>query len=367
LNLPASGLSAIAGYAKRLPIETEGQSLTKVRAWAAEGPNKPFVPFEYALPELAADEVDIDVVASGLCHSDMSMWRNEWKRTVYPFVGGHEVVGRVRALGAGVPNLKIGQNVGLGWFARSNLASRECLAGDHHLSSGNQATISGRHGGFADIVRCQWAWAVPLPDELDITRAGPLFCGGITVFQPILDFGVSPTARVAVVAIGGLGHLATQFLNKWGCEVTAFTSSPAKAEEAKRFGAHRIVDTRDPPSWRELNGRFDFVLVTSNVPLEWQRLAATLAPHGRLHIVGAVQEPITMPLGALMGGQKSLSASPVGSPSATAKMLDFCARHAILPLTESFPLSKINEAMAHLDAGRARYRIVLENDFKAAA
>jgi uncharacterized zinc-type alcohol dehydrogenase-like protein len=338
--------------------------VTKVRGWAAEGPNKPFVPFEYELPELRPDEVDIAVDYCGLCHSDMSMWRNEWKRTIYPFVGGHEIAGRVQAVGADVPRLKVGMKVGLGWFARSDLASRECLCGDHHLSPGNTPTIVGRHGGFGEIVRCQWAWAAPLPETLDPEKAGPLFCGGITVFQPIYDFGVRPTDRVAVVGIGGLGHMATQMLDKWGCEVTAFTSTPAKAEEALRFGARRTVDTRDPPSWKADAGRYDFVLVTSNVTLDWGRLAATLSPRGRLHIVGAVPEPVGIPLGALMGGQKSLSASPVGSPAATAAMLDFCARHAIHPLTEVFPLSKINEAMAHLDAGRARYRIVLQNDFK---
>ncbi len=336
--------------------------MTKVRAWAAEGPNKPFVPFEYVLPDLGDDEVDIDVLWCGLCHSDMSMWRNEWKRTIYPFVGGHEIIGRIRAKGAGVPNLNVGQTVGLGWFSRSNLASAQCLAGDHHLSPGNQATIAGRHGGFADIVRCQWVWAVPLPDRLDETKAGPLFCGGITVFQPIYDMELKPTGKAAVIGIGGLGHIAMQILGKWGCEVTAFTSSPDKAEEATRYGAHRIVDTRDPPSWKESNGRFDLVLVTANAALDWPRLAATLAPRGRLHIVGGVQEPISLPLSSLMGGQKSLSASPVGGPAATAAMLDFCARHGIHPVTEQFPLSKINEAMAHLDAGRARYRIVLEND-----
>lgn len=337
--------------------------MTKVRAWAADGPNAPFHPFDYDLPDLAADEVDIDVDFCGLCHSDLSMWTNEWRQTKYPFVGGHEIVGRVRAVGASVPNLVVGQKVGVGWYARSNLASRQSLAGEHHLSPGNQGTITGQHGGFADIVRCQWVWAVPLPDDLDAAKAGPLFCGGVTVFSPIVVFGVKPTDRVAVVGIGGLGHLAIQFLAKWGCEVTAFTSSPAKAEEAKSFGARGTIESRDPSSWKEWAGRFDFILVTVNAPLEWSRLMATLAPKGRLHIVGAVMEPVSMPVGAMMGGQKQMSASPVGSPAVIAQMLDFCARHNIAPQTEHYPLSKINEAMAHLAAGKARYRIVLKNDF----
>jgi uncharacterized zinc-type alcohol dehydrogenase-like protein len=338
-------------------------SMTRVRAFAADGPKAPFKPFTYELPELGGDEIDVDVEYCGLCHSDLSMWGNDWRITKYPFVGGHEVVGRVRAKGANVPDLKIGQKVGIGWYAKSNMSSAQSIAGDHHLSPGNEGVIVGRHGGFADITRCQWIWAAPLPDDLDITTAGPLFCGGITVFSPIASFGVKPTDKVAVVGIGGLGHLATQFLNKWGCEVTAFTSSPDKAEEAKRFGAHKTLDSRNPSSWKAAAGRFDFILVTVNVPLDWPRMMATLAPKGRLHFVGAVEEPVGMPVSAMMGGQKSMSASPMGSPATVMKMLDFCTRHGIHPLTERFPMSRINEAMAHLEAGKARYRIVLENDF----
>lgn len=336
---------------------------TRVSAWAADGPKAEFRPYEYDLPPIGADEVDIDVDYCGLCHSDLSMWENEWRRTTFPFVGGHEVVGRVREAGKSVPGLVKGQKVGLGWLSRSNLASAQCMAGEHHLSPGNEATIVGRHGGFADIVRCQWPWAVPLPDDLTLARAGPLFCGGVTVFNPIVAFGVKPTDRAAVVGIGGLGHMATQILNKWGCEVTAFTSSPDKAAEARKFGAHYTFDTRDAASWRRALGRFDFVLVTVAAALDWPKLMATLAPHGRLHFVGAVPEPIAMPVSSMMGGQKSMSASPLGAPAIVARMLEFCTRHHILPLTEEYPMSSINEAMAHLSEGKARYRIVLKSDF----
>jgi uncharacterized zinc-type alcohol dehydrogenase-like protein len=337
--------------------------LTTVRAWAAEGPHEEFKSFSYELGPIKGDEVDIDVDYCGLCHSDLSMWANDWGRTQYPFVGGHEVVGRVRAVGEQVPNLKPGDKVGLGWFARSDLASRQSIAGDHHLSPANEGTIIGRHGAFAEIVRCQWTWATPLPDDLDAAKAGPLFCGGITVFSPIVSFGVKPTDKVGVIGIGGLGHLATQFLNKWGCEVTAFTSSPDKAEEAKKFGAHKTLDSRDPKSWKEARGRFDFLLVTVNVTLDWQRLAATLAPKGRLHFVGAVTEPVPVHVPSMMPGQKQVSASPLGAPATIMQMLEFCGRHDIAPLTEHYKMSDINKAVAHLEAGKARYRIVLENDF----
>lgn len=334
-----------------------------VRAQAAADRNTPFEPISYELGALAADEVEVRVDYCGVCHSDLSMWKNEWTITSYPFVGGHEIVGRVVAAGSEVKGLMVGDRVGVGWFVRSDLSTRQCLAGDHHLSPGNTPTIVGRHGGFGETVRCQWAWAVKIPDGLDPAKAGPLFCGGITVFTPIVDFGVSPTDRVAVFGIGGLGHLAVQFLAKWGCEVTAFTSSPGKAAEAKAMGAHHVASSSDVASWAALRGQFDFLIVTVNVPLDWASLAATLSPRGRLHVVGAVLEPIALPITALMSQERSLSSSPVGGPDTTARMLDFCARHKIVPLTEEFPLSRINDAFAHLESGKARYRIVLRNDY----
>lgn len=337
--------------------------MQKIRAFAASGPKEPFELIDFEPSALKDDEVDIDVEFCGLCHSDLSMWANDWGQTQYPFVGGHEIVGRISAVGAAVTGLSIGQRVGLGWFSRSNLNSHASLCGDHNLSPKNEATIAGRYGGFSERVRCQWAWAVPLPDALTVEKAGPLFCGGITVFNPIVEFDVKPTDKVAVVGIGGLGHIALQFFNKWGCAVTAFTSSPDKEKEAKSFGAHDTLNSRDPDSWRSARGKFDFILVTVNVTLDWARLMGTLAPRGRLHFVGAVAEPVSVSVPHMMGGQNQVSSSPLGSPARIAQMLEFCERHDIAPQTEHFKMSEINAAVARLEAGDARYRIVLENDF----
>ena len=166
---------------------------------------------------------------------------------------------------------------------------------------------------------------------------------------------------MGVVGIGGLGHLALQFLNKWGCEVTAFTSSDAKGEEARVLGAHHVVNSRDADQLKAVGGSLDFILSTVNVPLDWGGYFAALAPKGRLHTVGVVPEPIPVPAFTLIGGQKSLSGSPVGGPATTAEMLDFCARHAVAPITETFPMSEINAALDHLRSGKARYRVVLTN------
>ena len=293
------------------------------------------------------------------------MLDNDWGMTKYPFVPGHEVVGKIKAVGEHVTDRKVGQRVGLGWFSGSCTACDNCLSGDHNLCSDSlrsESTIVHRHGGFADRVRAHWVWTQPLPETLDYKKAGPLFCGGITVFNPIVQNNVQPTDHVGVIGIGGLGHLALAFLNKWGCEVTAFTSSDSKREEALKLGAHKIVNTRDKEQLKKIAGSLNFVLSTVNATLDWNEYIGTLAAKGRFVTVGIVTEPIQLAAFPLIGGQKSFGGSPLGSPSTVEKMIDFSARHSIAPVTESFKMSEINEAFEHLKAGKARYRIVLTND-----
>jgi alcohol/geraniol dehydrogenase (NADP+) len=293
------------------------------------------------------------------------MLDNDWGMTEYPLVPGHEVVGKINAVGEHVTDRKVGQRVGLGWFSGCCMACHSCLSGDQNLCSDSlrcESTIVHRHGGFADRVRAHWVWTQSLPDTLNYKKAGPLFCGGITVFNPIVQDNVQPTDRVGVIGIGGLGHLALAFLNKWGCEVTAFTSSDSKREEALKLGAHRIVNTRDKEQLKKIASSLNFILSTVNATLDWNEYIGALAPKGRFVTVGIVTEPIQLAAFQLIGGQKSFGGSPLGSPSTVEKMIDFSARHSIAPVTESFKMSEINEAFAHLRAGKARYRIVLTND-----
>jgi uncharacterized zinc-type alcohol dehydrogenase-like protein len=334
-----------------------------IRAFAAQEAGGKLAAFEYDPGPLAPDQVEIDVTACGICHSDLSMLDNAWGMTAYPFVPGHEAVGTVSAVGDQVDTLKAGDTVGVGWFSGSCLTCPQCMSGNHNLCASNEATIVGRHGGFADKLRCQASWVFKLPDGLKASEAGPLFCGGITVFNPIVEYDVKPTDRVGVIGIGGLGHFALQFLSKWGCEVTAFTSTGAKADQARAMGAHRVVDSRSEKDLEAVAGTYDFIMSTVNVPLNWDLYLAALAPKGRLHTVGAVLEPIPVAAFGLIGGQKSISGSPLGSPATITTMLEFCARHGIEAVTEHFPMSRVNEAIAHLHEGKARYRVVLDNDF----
>ncbi len=332
----------------------------EVNAYAALEAGAPLEPFTYELPEIGREQVDIEIAYCGICHSDLSMLNNDWGMAQFPFVPGHEVVGTITAMGDSVPGLKVGDRVGLGWFSGSCMHCQQCISGNHNLCPDNEQILVGRYGGFADRVRCHWIWATPLPSDLELSKAGPLFCGGITVFNPIVHAQVKPMDRVGVIGIGGLGHLALQFLSKWGCEVTAFTSSESKEEEAKKLGAHHTINSRDDSAMAKVAASFDFILNTTNVNLNWQAYLDALAPKGTLHMVGAVLDPIPVPAFSLLMGHKSLSGSPLGSPALTREMLTFCSRHEILPVTEEFTLSEVNEAFDHLKAGKARYRIVLK-------
>ena len=335
----------------------------KIKAFAANEPKGKFEPFEFEAGELGSEEVEIKVAYSGLCHSDLSMVNNDWGMTAYPFVGGHEAVGEIIDVGENVKGLKLGDKVGLGWNAKTCGHCQQCLSGYQINCPNLVGTIVGRHGGFADKVRCNWDWAVKLPEELDLSKAGPLFCGGITVFNPFVQLDIKPTDKIGIIGIGGLGHLALQFANFWGCEVTAFTSDLSKTDELKKLGADYVVNSRESSEISKLKGKFDMILVTVNVTLDWNAYMGALAPKGKLHIVGAVMEPIPVMSFNLIGAQKGVTGTATGSPSVVAKMLEFCARHNIETVTEHFKMSEINQAFEHLESGKARYRIVLENDF----
>ncbi len=333
-----------------------------VHAYAATEADGPIRPFEYSLGEIGPHEVDIAVESCGICHSDLSMLKDEWGLASYPFVPGHEVIGTISEIGAAVTHLRVGQRVGLGWHAGYCLTCDECLEGHHNLCATSTPTIVGRHGGFADTVRAQAVSVTALPEGLDAREAGPLLCGGMAVYNPLVQLNISPNASVGVIGIGGLGHLALKFSRAWGCEVTAFTSSESKAAEAVSLGAHQTINSRDADAIQAAARSFDLILSTVNVPLDWNHYIAALKPRGRMHMLGAVTQPLDINLIPMMFNQLSLSSSPVGSPATIRKMLAFAARHEITPVTEHFPMSQANEAIEHLESGKARYRIILDQD-----
>jgi uncharacterized zinc-type alcohol dehydrogenase-like protein len=344
------------------PKEARSFVGTEHKDWVASAPKQPMKLEVVDLGPFQPEDFEIAVEHCGLCHSDLSILNNEWGISQYPAILGHEVIGRVTAIGPNAKGVTIGQRVGVGWHSGSCMHCRQCMSGSHHLCPQVQFTIVGHRGGFASHIRAHWAWTIRLPEKLNFAEAGPLLCGGITVFAPLARHA-RPTSRVGIIGIGGLGHMAVKFAAAYGCDVTAFTSSESKFEEAKGFGANHVVSSRDSAAIKKLAGSFDLLISTVNVPLDWDAMIGTLAPNGRLHVVGAVLEAIPVSAFSLILGQRSVSGSPTGPPVEIETMLDFASRHNIAPQTERFPMSQINEAFARLESGKARYRIVLDAGF----
>jgi alcohol/geraniol dehydrogenase (NADP+) len=330
-----------------------------VKAYAARGPKQPLEPFEYEPGPLGPHEVEVKVSHCGICHSDLAMIDNDWGFSAYPLVPGHEVIGTVASVGSDVDALKVGQRVGVGWSCNSCGRCEWCGKGLETFCASNQGTIVHHHGGWAESVRANWKFAVPIPEALESSVAGPLMCAGTTVFAPMLHYGVTSTMKTAVVGIGGLGHLAVQFLSAFGCEVTAISSTHAKDEEARQMGASDFIATRGTDELKKAAGRFDFILSTVAVDLPWADYVAALRPQGRLCLVGIPDADLKIPPFPLLT-EKSVSGAASGGPLDTAKMLEFAARKEVRPIVEYFPMAEVNKALDHLRAGKARYRIVLQ-------
>ncbi|HVZ93885.1 MAG TPA: NAD(P)-dependent alcohol dehydrogenase [Phycisphaerales bacterium] len=330
------------------------------RVYAANRQNSALEPTSFDPGPLKPDDVDIQVTHCGICHSDLAMLENEWGMSKYPVVPGHEVIGTVAALGSNVSHLKPGQRVGLGWYSATCRHCEWCESGEHALCQTAESTIINRFGGFADRVRCSAYCAVPIPEGLDSENAAPLLCAGITVFNPFVKFNFSPMARVGVVGIGGLGHLALQFARAWGCRVVAFTSTGAKADEAKKFGAEEIINSRDPKDLDAAAGSLDVILNTVGAAIDWQRYVNALRPKGTLVVLGASTTNLEVSPFSLIMARRSIAGNPSGGPGDIARMLQFAKHHGIKAQTERFPMTRVNEALAHLKADKARYRIVLD-------
>ena len=335
-----------------------------IQSYAALQAGAALEPFQFDAGELLPHQVEIQVEYCGLGHSDLSVINNEWRNAVYPVVAGHEVIGTILRMGSEAKGLQIGQRVGLGWMAESCQYCDQCVAGQQVLcTGGSTATIVGHAGGFADKVRAAWQWIIPLPEDLAPESAGPLLCGGITVFDPLLKHQIQATHHVGVIGIGGLGHMAIKLLKAWGCEITAFTSNLDKTDELKAMGADHVINSRDSAAIKKQQAKFDLLLSTVNVSLDWRAYLATLAPHGTAHMLGVTLEPMPISVSSLISGAKSVTGSPTGSPAALRQLLKFAARKQIAPQVEIFPMSQLNQAIERLNSGQARYRIVLQADF----
>ena len=319
------------------------------------------LPYRYDPGALGAQEVEIAISHCGICHSDLHLISNDWGISQYPFIPGHEVIGTVAGTGSDVKTLKKGQRVGLGWQSNSCGECEWCIQGLENLCATAEGTCVHRNGGYADRVRANARFVIPIPETLESERAAPLLCGGITVYNPLRNRGVNPAMRVGVVGIGGLGHLAIQFARAFGAEVTAYSTSAGKEEEVRALGAHRFVNTRESKAMKEVAGTQDFILTTVNADQDWGAFMQTLRPTGTLCFVGVPPSPVTFHAFPLISGLRAITGSPIGSPSRIREMLDVAARHGVQATTEPFPMAKANEAIEKVKKSKVRYRAVLAN------
>ena len=337
------------------------RSSREIHGLAVHAAGAQLVAYRYDPGELKPNEVEVKITHCGVCHSDVHLIDNDWGSSRYPFIPGHEIVGTVSAVGSDVRQHKLGDRVGIGWQADSCGICEWCRQGDEHLCASAQPTCVGRNGGYADAIRVNAKFAIAIPAALESENAAPLLCAGITVYSPIRNHGVRPSSRVAVVGIGGLGHLALQFARAFGAEVTALSTSADKEPEAKKMGAHHFVNTRETAEMKKVARSFDFVLSSVSADQDWQALVNTLRPKGTLGIVGVPPSAIALQAFPLISGQRAVAGSPIGSPRDLYEMLDVAARHGVKALTERFKMADANEAIARVKKSKVRYRAVLTN------
>jgi uncharacterized zinc-type alcohol dehydrogenase-like protein len=335
--------------------------MSEIHGLAVHAAGAHLLPYKYDPGELQANEVEIKISHCGVCHSDVHLIDNDWGFSKYPFIPGHEIVGTVVAVGGGVLDRKVGDRVGVGWQADSCGVCEWCRQGDEHLCAKSQPTCVGRNGGYADKIRVNSHFAIPVPAVLESENVAPLLCAGITVYSPLRNHGVRPSSRVGVIGIGGLGHLGIQFAKAFGAEVTAFSTSKDKEAEARSLGAHHFLNTQDTGALKKVAGSFDFLLSTVSADQDWQGYVNALRPKGMLCVVGASPSPLQINAFSLIGGQRAVSGSPSGSPRDLYEMLDVAARHGVKAITERFAMSKANDAVAKVKKNQVRYRAVLAN------
>ncbi len=336
------------------------KSLT-IKSYAAKAQGQALEPYEYEAQPLGPWDVEVAITHCGICHSDLHLLTNDWGISNYPLIPGHEIIGHITEMGENITELSIGQRVGIGWQRSSCMHCEWCHQGEENLCLTQEATCVDHPGGFAEKIHADGRFAFPIPDALPSEQAAPLLCGGATVFSPFIQHKIMPTSRVGVIGIGGLGHLALQFANAFGCEVTAFSSHADKKDEALSLGAHHFISSTDSSALEAAVNTLDFIICTTMTPLNWEAYLAVLRPKGVLCFVGAQSSTIDVPFMSILVGRKSVCASNIASCPDIKAMLRFAADHKIRAQIELFPMNNLNQAIEKLKAGKVRYRAVLTN------
>ena len=343
--------------------------MRKTHAYAAPAAGQPLAPFTIDRREPGPHDVAIDVLFCGVCHSDVHQARDEWTGALFPMVPGHEIIGRVTAIGAEVRKLAVGQLAGVGCMVDSCRHCAPCLENtEQFCTAGTAFTYNSTemdrqtrtYGGYSKHVVVDERFVLTLPAGLDPAGAAPLLCAGITTYSPLRQWQCKPGHRVGVVGLGGLGHMAVKFAAAMGAEVTVLSTSRSKETDARRLGAHDFAGTREAGVFDKLAGRFDLILDTISAPHDYNAYLQTLRPHGTMVLLGVPPEPTPVAAFALIGGNKRLAGSLIGGIAQTQEMLDFCADKHLTSDIELIPISGINEAYERMLRGDVRYRFVID-------
>jgi len=331
----------------------------QINALAALEKGAPLQPFSFQSAPLKSFDCAIKVMACGICHSDIHMIHDDWDISRYPLVPGHEVIGEVVEVGSQVTHLKTGDRVGVGWQQGACMQCRDCLKGHQNLCDQAEGLIVSGYGGFADYMVVDSRFAFLLPEGISTESAGPILCGGVTVYAGLRNAGMGSGQEIGVIGIGGLGHLAVQFASRLGNRVTVFTTSADKAEFATQLGAHEAILVPAGGSPPLPVNRLNIIINTANQALDWLGYVNYLDSNGTFVFVGMPSEPLTIPVTPLTSKQRRIMGSEIGSPAMITEMLDVVEKFGIQPMVELFPLAQANEALQRVLDNKVRYRAVL--------
>lgn len=343
--------------------------MTSVKAYAAHKADKPLEPYQLTRREPGADDVEIKILYSGVCHSDIHTARNEWGGTMYPVVPGHEIVGKVSRVGANVSKFKVGDTVGVGCFVDSCGHCNNCK--DHqeqYCENGHSQTYNSfeqdkktiTYGGYSTHIVVTQGFVLSVSDKLPLEKVAPLLCAGITTYSPLKHWGVKKGDKLAVVGLGGLGHMAVKLAASMGAEVTMLSRSPGKAKDAEELGAHHFALTTEADTMKGLANTFDFIIDTVSAEHDYNQYLALLRTNGVMILLGVPPTPSDVHAVQLIFGRRSLVGSLVGGIKETQEMLDYCAEHGITSDVEMIRMDQINEAYERTLAGDVRYRFVID-------
>ncbi|MFA5105364.1 MAG: NAD(P)-dependent alcohol dehydrogenase [Candidatus Micrarchaeia archaeon] len=342
--------------------------MIKSKGYAAKQAKAALGPFDFQRREPGPHDVLIDILYCGVCHSDIHQVANDWQHSSYPMVPGHEIVGRVSAVGSQVTKFRVGDNAGVGCMVdscRSCQACKEneeqfCPQGVWTYNSPEKQTGSTTYGGYSNNIVVDEAFALKIAQGANLAATAPLLCAGITTYSPLRHWKVGPGKKVGIIGLGGLGHMALKLARSFGAHVVQFTTSPGKVEDAKRLGAHEVMLSKDPQAMAAHSNSFDFILDTVSAAHDINAYISLLKHDGSLVIVGLPTAPFALYSSQLTHGRRSFAGSLIGGLKETQEMLDYCASKGIVSDIELIPIQKINEAFERTVRSDVKYRFVID-------